>query len=143
MALGFNPPGVWNEPDKSYSQGVVQHDGRVIHITGQIAWNADNQIVGKGDVEAQARQCLTNIETILAAVGGEMQDIVSMTIFCTAFEQIPLISKVRSEFFPTEGAPVSMFIQAAALVDPDWLVEMIPVAVVPHERYRPPSGPAA
>lgn len=143
MAQGFNPPGVWNEPDKTYSQGVVQHEGRTIHITGQIAWDADNQLVGKGDVAAQARQCLKNIETILAEVGGVMEDIVSMTIFCTDPDQIAEISQVRSEFFKTETAPVSIFIQAAALVHPDWLVEMIPIAVVPDERYREPSRPAS
>lgn len=139
MAQGFNPPGIWNEPDKTYSQGVVQHDGRVIHITGQIAWDENNEIVGRGDVAAQARQCLKNIETILAEVGGVKEDIVSMTIFCTHPDQIAKISAVRSEFFNTEMAPVSIFIQAAALVHPDWLVEMIPIAVVPHERFREPA----
>ena len=139
MAQGFNPQGVWKESQKTYSQGVVQHEGRVIHVTGQIAWDADNQLVGKNDVEAQARQCLKNIETILAAVGGVLEDVVSMTIYCTHPDQIPHISKVRSEFFEAGSAPVSIFIQAAALVHPDWLVEMVPIAVVPHERFREPS----
>lgn len=139
MAHGFNPEGIWNEPHKTYSHGVVQPEGRVVHVTGQIAWDADCRIVGKDDVAAQARQCLKNIETILAEVGGVLDDVVSLTIYCTDRDQVPLISQVRNEHFTSDSPPVSIFIQAAALLDPEWLVEMAPIAVVPHERYRDPA----
>ena len=139
MAKGFNPPGLWGRQGLSFSQGVVQPEGKVIHCSGQVAWDEDNEVVGKGDVEAQTRQCIAHIETLLAAVGGRLEDIVSMTIFYTDPEQIPTIRKVRQEHFKPESAPVSIFIQAAGLVDPDLLVEMAPIAVVPHERYREPA----
>ena len=33
--------------------GIVQAEGRVVHLTGQVAWDADENIVGKGDVGEQ------------------------------------------------------------------------------------------
>ena len=41
--------------------GVVQHEGRVIHFTGQVAWDENENIVGKDDVRLQTRQCFKNI----------------------------------------------------------------------------------
>ena len=139
MAKGFNPDGLWYEPGSGYSQGVVQPEGRVIHVTGQIPWDSANQIVGKGDPGAQARQCLGNIETVLASVGGVMDDVVSMTIFYTDRAQVPAISAARNEAFAPNRGPVSIYIQAAGLIDPDWLVEMAPIAVIPNERFREPD----
>ena len=139
MAEGFNPPGLWLEENPGYCQGVVQPEGRVIYMTGQVAWNSDLDIVGKGDVGAQTEQCFRNIETLLAAVGGTLDDIVSMTIFFTIPDQRAAISAVRNRAFPTGRAPVSIYIQAAGLVHPDLLVELVPIAVVPHERYREPA----
>ena len=136
MVQGFNPAGLWLEENAGYQQGVVQPEGRVIHMTGQVAWNSDLEIVGVGDVGAQTEQCFRNIETLLSAEGGTLDDIVSMTIYFTAPGQRPAISEVRNRAFAPGRAPVSIYIQAAGLVHPDLLVELVPIAVVPHERFR-------
>jgi enamine deaminase RidA (YjgF/YER057c/UK114 family) len=138
MANGFNPTGVWGPKGRAFSQGVVQHEGRVIHVTGQVAWDADHRIVGEGDVGAQLRKCFENVEAILAEVGGVLDDIVSQTIYYTDDAQLPQIQEVRSRHFSVPTAPVSILIRAAGLVDPGLLVEVVPVAVVPHERFREP-----
>ncbi|MCG8359378.1 MAG: RidA family protein [Kiloniellales bacterium] len=139
MAICFNPPGLWGRQGGSFSQGVVQPEGRVVYCTGQVAWGEDNKVVGKGDVAAQARHCLARVEIVLGAVGGRLDDIVSMTIFYTDPAQIPVIGTVRQELFDPERAPVSIFIQVAGLVHPELMVEFVPIAVVPHARYREPA----
>ncbi|MCT4557237.1 MAG: RidA family protein [Pelagimonas sp.] len=57
---------------------MVEPKGRVLHMTGQVAWDSDGNVIGKGDCEAQARQCFDNVENILKAVGGRLDDIVSL-----------------------------------------------------------------
>lgn len=139
MKTSFNPPGVWSPRGRGFSMGVVQPAGRVVHFTGQVAWDVDENIVGKGDVGAQTRQCLRNIEAVLAAVGGTLEDIVSVTTYYTARDQLPGIQQVRTEFFPADTAPASTSVMVAGLGHPDFLVELAPVAVIPEGRFRDPS----
>ena len=70
MAEGFNSRGTWGPRGRGFNMGTVQHDGHVIHLTGQVAWDENEAIVGKGDIEAQTRQCFRNILAVLGVVGG-------------------------------------------------------------------------
>ena len=119
--------------------GVVQHGGRVIHFTGQVAWDEQEGLVGKGDVEAQAHQCFRNIKAVLEAVGGRLEDIVSVTTYFTDRSQLPVIQKVRNQYFDQATAPVSTSVMVAGLGHEDFLVELTPVAVVPEERFVEPG----
>jgi enamine deaminase RidA (YjgF/YER057c/UK114 family) len=111
----------------------------VVHVTGQVAWDADSVVVGVGDAAAQLRKSFENVQTILAEVGGDLADIVSMTIYFLDRDDLPAIQQVRAEFFPADTAPASILIQVAGLVHPDLLVEVVPIAVVPLARFREPS----
>jgi 2-iminobutanoate/2-iminopropanoate deaminase len=119
--------------------GTVQHDGHVVHLTGQVAWDENETIVGKGDIEVQTRQCFRNILIVLKAVGGQFEDIVSMTTYFTDRAQLPAIQRVRSEFLRQETAPVSTSIMVAGLGHEDFLVELTPIAVIPSERFIDPT----
>jgi len=140
MANGFNPPGTWQPGGRGFSMGVVQHAGRVIHFTGQVAWNEREDIVGLGDVAAQTRQCYRNIQAVLDGVGGQLADIVAVTTYCTDRAQLPLIQEVRQQVFGTAGAPASTSVMVAGLGHPDFLVELAPVAVVPDDRFVEPDN---
>ncbi len=138
MLQGFNPPGTWGPRGRGFSMGVVQHPGQVIHFTGQVAWNEAEEIVGLGDVAAQTHQCFRNIEAVLTAVGGRLEDLVSVTTYFTDRAQLPLIQEVRNHYFDPDRAPASTSIMVAGLGHPDFLVELAPIAVVPPERFRAP-----
>jgi len=97
MTLRYNPPTGWPRQGRPFHHGVVEPKGRVLHITGQVAWDQDGNVIGAGDCEAQARQCFDNVAHILKAVGGRLEDIVSLTIFYVDPADIPAIQKVRSE----------------------------------------------
>lgn len=139
MADRFNPPQMWGPKGRAFSQGVIPHQGQTIYITGQVAWDMNHQIVGIGDVHAQLHKTIENIEIILNSVGGVLQDIVSLTIYFTDQAQLPDIQAVRSEYFSASTAPTSTLIQVVGLVDPDLLVEIVPIAVIPYERFRHPQ----
>ena len=74
---------------------------------------------------------------MLAAAGGRLEDIVSMTIYYVDPADLPAIQRVRSRHFPPATAPASILIQVVGLVAPELLVEVVPIAVVPHERFAP------
>jgi enamine deaminase RidA (YjgF/YER057c/UK114 family) len=140
VADGFNPKGIWRPNGRAFSQGVIQGPGEVVHVTGQVAWDASGEVViGVGDVEAQMEQCLANVRAVLAEVGGVLDDIVSMTIYFADRDDLPGIQRVRSRHFTAGTAPASVIIQAAGFVAPELRVELVPVAVVPHDRFRRPD----
>ena len=138
MPLGFESQEVWRAAGRGFQMGVVQPDGVVVHLTGQVAWDKNEGVVGVGDIETQTRKCFENIASLLTVVGGEMSDLVSITTYFTALKQLPMIQQVRCEFLDLDCAPVSTSVMVAGLGHKDFLVELTPVAVVPMSRYQAP-----
>lgn len=139
MTPRFNPPSGWPQQGRAFNHGVVAGAGRILYMTGQVAWDRDGALVGEGDCEKQMNKCFENVESILAAVGGHLADIVSLTIFFLDRTDLSTIQKVRSEKFTPDNAPASILIQVAGLVIPQLLVELVPIAVIPHDRYHEPE----
>ncbi len=113
----------------SYSPGWEVSGGRLIHVAGQIPWDADGQTVAKGDVAGQTRQVFANIATVLAEAGATLDDVIKITVFSADIRYRDEINRVRSETF-TPPYPASTQVAVAALVDPEWLVEIEAVAFV-------------
>lgn len=139
MTTRFNPPSGWPQNGRAFNHGIVAPEGRTLHMTGQVAWDGDGDLIGVGDCEAQTRKCFDNVEAILEAVGGRLEDIVSLSIFFLERSDLPAIQKVRAERLSAETAPASILIQTPGLVVPELLVELVPVAVIPHERFHAPA----
>jgi enamine deaminase RidA (YjgF/YER057c/UK114 family) len=139
MPRGFEADNVWKARGRGFQMGAVQPEGVVVHLTGQVAWDKDEQIVGVADIEAQTRCCFENVQNLLAQVGGRLEDIVSITTYFTDRAQLPAIQMVRSEFLTSDTAPVSTSVMVAGLGHEGFLVELTPVAVIPAERFKPPN----
>ncbi len=136
----WNPASLWGIGGFPMHQGVAVMDGVTIHLTGQVGWDTDGQLVGPGDARAQTIKAFENIADILAPVGGSVADLVSLTTFYVDPADIPAIREARAEWLDHDTAPISTAIQCAGLVAPDLLVELHGIAVVPHDRFRPPSS---
>ncbi len=134
MVDAFNPSTVW-PPFGAFSMGVIQGDGRIVHLKGQVALDREGRIVGKGDMRAQTRQVLENIAAVLRAVGGRMEDVLSLTHYVIDIGVFAGVGDVRREFF-REPYPVTTTVQVAALYDPDLVIEISAVAEIPRERFR-------
>ena len=139
MPTGYEVEDVWKARGRGFQMAAIQPQGVVVHLTGQVAWDADENIVGAGDVEAQTRQCFVNIGTLLEEAGGSLDDVVSITTYFTDRSQLPAIQKVRTEYLKSDQAPVSTSVMVAGLGHEDFLVELTPIAVIPHERYKGPA----
>ena len=102
---------------------------RLIWISGQLATNERNELVGAGDVRAQTEQCLTNIERNLRELGGSMNDVVQVTVFVKDMSELEAIHEVRLQHF-SKPYPTSTLVAVSGFVHPDALIEINAVAAV-------------
>ncbi|MGI9416565.1 MAG: RidA family protein [Geminicoccaceae bacterium] len=140
MIKNFNPPNVWS-PFGAFSMGVVQGDGRIVHLKGQVSLDLHGRVVGKGDMKRQVRQTLENITSVLDHIGGTMADIVSLTQYVTDIQQFMDAGAVRRQFF-AEPYPVTTTVQVVSLYDPDLMVEITAIAEIPIDRFKDPASAA-
>ena len=141
MIDAFNPPGVWS-PFGAFSMGVIQGDGQVVHLKGQVALDRDGQVVAANDMREQTRKTLQNIRAVLASAGGTMGDVVSLTHYVTDIKQFMTTGDIRREFF-AEPYPVTTTIQISALYRPELVVEITAIAEIPRARFKRPIGSMA
>lgn len=137
MPRFFNPPTVW-KPFGAFSMGVVQGDGRVVHLKGQVPLDPDGNIVGHRDMHQQTRKVLENIRDVLAHVGGEMKDVLSLTHYVTDIRAFMTTGALRREFF-AEPYPTTTTVEVTRLYHRDILVEITAVAEIPRERFKEPA----
>ncbi|UEP50614.1 RidA family protein [Burkholderia ambifaria] len=134
MAEAVNPPELW-APFGAFSMAVVQGDGRIVHLKGQVALDKDGHVVGAGDMRAQVRQTLGNIRDVLAAMGGQMQDVISLVHYATDIDAFMQAGDIRETFF-AEPYPVTTTVEVERLYRPDLLIEIAAIAEIPRARFR-------
>jgi enamine deaminase RidA (YjgF/YER057c/UK114 family) len=123
-----------------YSHGTLA--GNTLHLGGQTALDAELRIVPGGIVE-QFRQAFGNVLTTLAEAGGRPEDLVSVTIFLTDIPDYQAHGKEIGQVWrELAGAtyPAMAGIGTTALWQPEALIEIMGVAVIPDERLTPPAS---
>lgn len=122
------PDGV--APAAQYTH-VVTGTGRLVAVSGQLALDEDGALVGEGDAGAQARQVFQNLRRCLAAAGATFDDVVKLTYFVTDMAHMPAVRAARAAHLPDDRLPAASAVQVAALVRPEFLLEVEALAVVP------------
>ena len=124
-----NPPAL--STPTGYTHIVeVTGPNRTIYISGQIAFDQDGQVVGAGDMKAQAEQVFKNLEAALTAAGATFSDVVKMNSYITDMSKVQAVRDVRARYFK-DATPASTFVEVKGLVRPELLLEIEVVAVVP------------
>jgi enamine deaminase RidA (YjgF/YER057c/UK114 family) len=122
-----------------YSHGTLA--GNTLYLGGQTALDADMTIVS-GGIVPQFRQAFANVLTTLADAGGVPEDLASVTIFLTDIPDYQAhsreIGQVWRELAGT-NYPAMAGIGTTALWQPEALIEIMGVAVIPDERLNPPA----
>ncbi len=117
------------KPVANYKMATRMEGGRLLYIAGQVAWDPSGNIVGKGDVRAQARQVFENLRGVLQAAGGDLSSLMKITTYITRIENFPAVAEARSAVFQGE-LPASTLIVVKSLFHPDFLIEVEGVASV-------------
>lgn len=81
----------------TYSQAI--RTGNLVFMSGQIPLVPATMEVVEGDFEARARQVFDNLQAVARAAGGELDDIVKLTIYLTDLANFATVNSVMSEFF--------------------------------------------
>ena len=119
--------GVPWEAEYGYAQAV--RSGDTIYLSGQISHDADGNIVGEGDLEAQMRQSYANAETLLARYGAGFGDVVDEMIFVTDMDAaFGARVKMKDEIYGGRADVASTIVEIARLALPPLLVEIRLVA---------------
>jgi len=121
-----NPHGLANP--SGYTHVVDVPAGRILFIAGQIARDANGNLVGKGDMRAQTEQVFRNIQTALESRGATLADIVQLTTYIRDMSQIAAYREVRERVLGAYPRPASSLVGVAALASDDLLLEVEVVA---------------
>ena len=101
-------------PVGPYNQAVKA--GGMLFCSGQIPLDPNTGVmVGDGDVEAETRQVLSNLESVLKAAGCTPQQVVRTTVFLTDLADFARVNAIYAEMFGQGVAPARACVQVAAL----------------------------
>jgi 2-iminobutanoate/2-iminopropanoate deaminase len=107
----------------------LDHVKRMIWVSGQLPFDKDGQLVGKGDIGKQTDQCIKNIVDVLSGLGGTLNDVVQVTVFVKDMGGLETIHKVRLRHF-REPYPTSTLVEVKGFVHPEALIEINAVAAL-------------
>ena len=102
-----------------------------VYLRGQVGTDLEGNLVGLGDPAAQADQAMANVEQLLREAGSDLSHIVKTTIYITD-------PRHREPVYQTVGRwlrgvhPVSTGLVVSGLAQPEWLMEIDVIAVMPQ-----------
>ncbi|MFQ5854969.1 MAG: RidA family protein [Anaerolineae bacterium] len=120
------------QPAGAYSHACRVEANKFLFVAGQVALDADGNVVGDGDFKEQAKQVYANIRQALAAEGLEMRHIAKFTTYLVRGKDIPAFYEVREELypelFPGGKYPANTLLVIGRLVREEFLIEIEAVA---------------
>ena len=95
-----------------YSQAVKANG--VVYLSGQIPFDPATMQIVEGDIATQARRVFANLSAVCEAAGGDLSQIVKVTIFLTDLGNFAEVNAVMAEAF-TQPYPARSTVQVSAL----------------------------
>ena len=112
-----------------YSQGVMVEPGRLVFTAGQIPMDPASGQVIVGDIQAQTRRVIENLEGVLQAAETDLQHVIKTTVFLKDMNDFQVMNEVYAEYF-NQDPPARSAVEVARLPK-DVLIEMECVARIP------------
>lgn len=111
---------------------VVTATGTMVFVAGQIAVDSEGNVVGPGDLRAQATRVFDNVKACLGAAGATFADVVKLNTYVVNLkpDDLPIIREVRAGYLPGENPPASTLVGVTALAIEGLLIEIEAIAVL-------------
>ena len=127
----LQPEGL-SAPLGQYSHVSRARPEQLVFVAGQVAVDEQGELVGEGDLGAQAKQVFHNLERALSAVCTTLGSVLKFTTYLTRAEDVDDFRGIRQELFaelyPDGGYPANTLVVVTRLVSPAFLVEIEAVA---------------
>jgi enamine deaminase RidA (YjgF/YER057c/UK114 family) len=116
---------------QSYTHVIAATGSRLVFVAGQAADDVQGNLVGPGDLSAQAHQAFANVGRALAAGGATPEQVTRITIYVVDHrpEYLPVISEARIAVFG-DHKPTDALVGVQTLAEPGYLIEVEALAVV-------------
>lgn len=135
MAKEFINPKALPNWEQSFTQVITVSPvvpAKMVFVSGQVAVDHDQNLIGDGDLAAQAMQAFRNLETALAAGGATTANVVKMNIYVKDYkpENAAPVSEALRHYFPHKHLPTSTWLGVQALAKEGFLIEVDAVAIL-------------
>lgn len=126
-----DPEGLYSNPQ--FTQVVsVAGPVRTVRVAGQTAVDTTGKVVGRGDLGTQSRKVLDNVRIALEAVEADLGHVIGWTFYLVAGQDpTPLLEAYRAAWNERPKPPMITLLYVAGLANPDLLIEIETLAVVP------------
>ena len=123
----------------NYSSGAKWEDvvgysravkfGNVIEVTGTVAVDENNNLIGGNNAYDQTKFIIQKIETVLQKAGASLKDVVRTRMFVTDISKWQEYGKAHGEFFK-DIRPCTTMVEVSKLISPEYLIEIEATAIV-------------
>jgi enamine deaminase RidA (YjgF/YER057c/UK114 family) len=127
----LNPETLHKNP--AYTQAVaVTGAVKTVYVGGQNAVDTSGAIVGKGDIGAQTEQVMKNLQAALAAGGASLEHMIKCNVYLVHGQPLqPGFEVFQRVWNRRPNPPAITVVMVAGLANPDFLLEMDAIAIVP------------
>lgn len=122
----INPPSLYNSVPFGFSHAAIQTGARTVHLAGQVAWDAECNVVGQGDLARQVEVALANLSAVLAEVGAGPEDLVRMRTYIVdnTPEKLGVVVGAINAFYAGAVPAPNTVVGVPGLALPDFLIEI-------------------
>ena len=116
-------------PVGPYNQAIAS-SGQMLFVAGQIPLDPQSgEIIGAGDITAQTKQVMSNIEAILTEAGANWNNVVKTSVFLTDLGNFSAMNQIYAQYFAEDTAPARACVEVSRLPK-DVLVEIECIAAI-------------
>lgn len=110
-----------------YSRAVKM--GNIIEVTGTVAVDENNVLIGKDDAYVQTKFIIEKIDRVLQKAGASLKDVIRTRMFVTDISRWEEYGKAHGEFFK-RIKPCTSMIEVKGLIAPEYLIEIEATAII-------------
>ena len=127
-----NPETLFNSTQYGFSQVAISKPGNIVFISGQVAWDENENVIGENDLDQQTRKAIDNLRIAIHSVGGTMENIMMLRIYKVDYqpEDGPIITSILKENFGVSNPPASTWVSVKGLANEGFMIEIEAQAVI-------------